>query len=282
MQFGTGHFQDHYQFKNAKFYSTENFIPHLGLPQWAVPEWKGLLYSQNCSSKNFLKEYSKRLDCVEVSSTFYSEVSKERLTQWKSMVPKNFAFLPKWPQQLTHFQLLSNFKSIITDFIDRISVLDENLGTTILQLPPQFDTSYKRDLFNFLEALPSDFPVSIEFRNKTWFQNQQIYFQLADYLAKKSLSTVCSDTPGARNVFHLTFTGPHNVVRFLSDEDPDHDKGRMSQWKSWIDQVQQGGNFYFTMHKPDNSVAPKLIQHWDEGRFYSITDETANFQTELL
>ncbi len=282
MKFGRGNFKGNYSFKNTLLREEFSFKNYIGLPQWGTPEWKGLLYPQKCPPKKFLEEYAKRLNCVEVSSTFYSTVSKERFLEWRSMVPGEFRFLPKWPQSITHQNYLTDCNKEVSEFIDCVSVLENNLGTTFLQLPPQFSSDFKRGLFYFLESLPEGFPIALEFRHRSWFENERVYSKLEEYLIKKNISMVCSDTAGRRDVFHKSFTGNRNIIRYLSDENNEHDQIRLKQWKDWIDSQNKGGDCFFIIHRPDNAFAPHLFKFWDNDFSESILWKEQALQSELF
>lgn len=255
---------------------------YLGMPQWGTPEWKSNFYSPKCSSKNFLREYAERLDCVEVSSTFYSEVGQETLSNWKSSVPSDFRFLPKWPQWITHEKKLTQCKEETFQFIRGMEVLEESLGTTILQLPPYFSTKFKRELFYFLQLIPSDFPICIEFRHESWFQGERLYPQLEDYLTSRKIGMVCSDTPGRRDVFHLSFTGEKNVIRFLSDQNDSTDQVRLGIWKEWLEKNTTTGEFYFVLHRTENNLTPSLIRHFSPEKQNHIDQLREGPQGSLL
>lgn len=264
MEFGKGKFSltpESYPFDRA-FVANQTHKRSslfLGLPQWSIPEWKGHFYTKKCSTKNFLNEYAQRLDCVEVSSTFYADIGEPTLHSWKKSVGENFRFLPKWPRKITHEKGLHNSNEESLAFVRRMHTLGDRLGVTFLQLPPSFSSAYARPLYNFLRILPKDFPVAIEFRHRSWFQGPRLYPKLESYMVKENIGSVCTDTASRRDVFHLSFTGTNNIIRYLSDEDEDMDTNRLHLWKKWLFSNHKGANFYFILHQSDNKFAPNLI-----------------------
>jgi len=285
MEFGSGVF-------DTKYNILETVSPKLpettgttmvGLPQWGVNEWKGVLYPQKTKSDEFLFEYSQRLGCVEVSSSFYAPVSKEKWRGWKSMTGKSFRFLPKWPQQLTHKQNLQSFQEQMSEFIESVSHLGQSLGTTLLQLPPYFSIDHKRNLFLFLEALPKDFPVAIEFRHTSWFQENRLYDKLENYLSQKNIGMCISDTPARQDLFNLSFTGKKNIIRYLSDDNDEHDSLRLNKWREWLQKYsKQLGDAYFMLHMPDNSKTPQMISHISPEIAYHISGLNQGPQQEFF
>jgi uncharacterized protein YecE (DUF72 family) len=44
---------------------------HIGTMGWSYDFWVGKLYPEGTASKDFLSEYSKHFNTVEIDSTFY-------------------------------------------------------------------------------------------------------------------------------------------------------------------------------------------------------------------
>ena len=284
MEHGAGSFQwkkDAYSFENA-FISPNHRHVCYGLPQWGSPEWKGTFYKNNTQPKDFLREYAQRVDCVEVSSTFYSPVSVDRITQWTSSVPEGFRFLPKWPKLMTHQNFLNSSKEELLEFVETLRAFGKNLGTSFIQLPPQFSIEWKRQLFYFLREIPEDIPVCLEFRHNSWFEDHRVYSDLEKYLAEQGIGMVITDTPRKRDVFHLSFTGSRNIVRFLSDDDSTNDEIRLGLWREFIDSHNNLGQIYFTLHKVNNTTTPELLSIISPETAKAIDDANSERQQSLI
>lgn len=286
MNFGAGIFElkdDSYRFDLSTFPNklTQHNIIFLGLPQWREPRWKGSFYSKDCTSQNFLNEYSQRLNCVEVSSTFYSPVSIETIKSWKQQVGQGFRFLPKWPKLITHDQYLKYCDDEIKNFCNILEAFDENLGTSLLQLPPKFSVEFKNDLFYFLQKLPNNFKIAIEFRHPSWFENNRLYKKLENYFLKENISTVISDTPNRRDLCHYSFTGSNQVIRFLSDEHDSTDQKRLEIWKDFLSRNELE-NSYFILHRPDNINTAELIKYFSYETYSQIQVLSQNKQLDLI
>ena len=219
---------------------------------------------------------------MEVSSTFYAPVSAERVKQWCAQVPATFKFLPKWPRLITHDHFLKAPQKLISNFIEVAQSFENNLGTTLLQMPPTFSTDYKRELYQFLMNLPQDLKIAIEFRHPSWFDKHQLYDKLQDFFIKQKISSVCSDTPGARQAFHLSFTGENNIIRFLSDEDDEIDKKRLGLWRDFLSEQKQASDIYFIIHRPDNTYAPKLIPYFSDRAYPEKQPPLENYQQDFM
>jgi uncharacterized protein YecE (DUF72 family) len=287
MEFGAGTFEfkeDSYPFEkahiNSKLCGAKRI--HLGLPQWGEPRWKGTFYSQKCRPADFLSEYVHNLSCVEVSSTFYSQIPEPSLVQWAEIAPQGFHYLPKWPKQLTHQQGLRNPQEIIKSFSKQVEKLGESLGTTILQLPPNFTTQARCELFNFFCQRPAELPLTIEFRHSSWFEDRRLYNKIEDYLMENNIGMVISDTPARRDLSHLSFTGDKMIIRYLSDENLYHDQKRLELWRNWLSETEIGADIYFTLHRPDNDITPDLISYFDQALYNKIQDKLKDPQEDLF
>ena len=75
---------------------------HIGTMGWSYNFWISNFYLSRTKPENFLEEYSKHFDTVEVNSSFYRIPSISTLEQWKNQTPKNFLFSLKVPNKITH------------------------------------------------------------------------------------------------------------------------------------------------------------------------------------
>jgi uncharacterized protein YecE (DUF72 family) len=285
MKFGAGIFEK----KSLDFFTKGPYFEKkspsqvmIGMPQWSIPAWKNHFYSHDCRNQDFLEQYAKRLPCCEVSSTFYAPVSKERWSSWQEQAGKEFHFLPKWPKIISHDKALRSCKHDVEEFAKRLEALENNLGTTLLQLGPSFSYDYRADLFKFLTSLPSELPLAIEFRHTSWFQDQRLLPKLEDYLYQNNISTVCTDTSARRDVCHLSFTGERNIIRYLSDGNEENDILRLKSWKDWLQKHPIGGTLYFMLHRPDNTKTYDLIEVLDPNLSHHINELNQGPQTDLF
>jgi len=141
---------------------------HIGTMGWSYPFWVGSLYPKTASSGDFLKEYSRRFNSVEVDSTFYRIPIERTVTEWKQRTPSGFKFSSKFPRIITHIKMLENCEAETQRFIDVISFLGEKLGVLLLQFPPNFGEEHFQSLKEFLQSLPKGHRFAVELRNNRW------------------------------------------------------------------------------------------------------------------
>lgn len=138
---------------------------HVGTMGWSYGFWVGGFYPKGLRSTEYLTEYSKHFDTVEVDNTFYRVPSKNTLEKWKEQTPESFLFSAKFPQVITHRKMLRDCEQDLEFFIERISMLHPKLGPLLLQLPPAFGTKQAALLKEFLPKLPKKHRYAIEVRN---------------------------------------------------------------------------------------------------------------------
>jgi uncharacterized protein YecE (DUF72 family) len=268
MEFGAGIFEDFDFLKTSPFplvQESKNIGLSLGLPQWGLPEWKGIIYPKDLKPQDFLEHFAKLYSCVEVSSTFYASVEHRTLEGWKEKVGAHFKFLPKWPKRLTHELQLQASSKEIKSFVESMELLNPHLGTTILQLPSSFSYEHRRALFLFLEQIPKGFPICLELRHSSWFESRGLRERLYQYLCQREIGLVVTDTPQRRDLFHLNSSGPQFLVRYLSDGVESTDEMRLLWWKKALSEYENKTNCFFIFHKPNNILTPELAQYLDHG-----------------
>lgn len=146
---------------------------------WSYPHWIGNFYPTETKSEEFLREYSKRFDTVEVYNTFYRIPSTRVVEDWKNKTGESFIFSAKFPKSVTHVGLLGEASEKLAIFLKHISVLNEKLGPLLMQFPPSFGTDEISHLKDFLAGLPKDHKFALEIRDKRWL-GEELYSLLRD------------------------------------------------------------------------------------------------------
>ncbi len=142
----------------------------VGCSGWSYDAWVGPFYPARTKPGEYLSQYSSVFDTVEIDSTFYRVPSAEMVRSWYRSTPDGFLFCPKVPKQITHELKLREADVLFASFIDVVKLLRNKLGPVLVQLPPSFtfDRDVKR-LTNFLDHVPDDIELAVEFRHNSWF-----------------------------------------------------------------------------------------------------------------
>jgi uncharacterized protein YecE (DUF72 family) len=243
--------------KGKKAKSPEVYI---GCAKWGRKEWIGKIYPKGTKEANFLDEYVKHYNSIELNATHYKLYKPADLQKWIDKVKdKNFKFSPKVYQGISHFGSF-NDKQFLTDtFLESIVTFGKNLGPIFLQVSDKFGPKRKEELFNYLQTLPKDVQFFLEVRHPDWFI-QPTSEELFKKLKALKIGAVITDTAGRRDCCHMHLTIPNTFIRFVGNSLHKTDYPRIDAWvermKYWLDNGIQGINFFMHMH--DEATSPEL------------------------
>ena len=181
----------------------------IGTCSWKYPSWEGLVYSGR-DPGNYLAEYARRYDTVEVDQWFWSLgrsgtalPRRETVLEYDGSTPGDFRFTVKCPNALTLTHPYAkggalpapNPRFLDPDlflrFLDALSPIVPKVGLFLFQFEylnkaKMPDRSAFRDrLGAFLEALPGDLPYGVEIRNPRWIDGEWL-----DFLSEKRAAPV--------------------------------------------------------------------------------------------
>lgn len=146
---------------------------------WSYAFWRGGFYPQDLPAKQYLAEYSKHFNTVEVDNTFYRIPSPDTILNWKNQTPPVFEFAAKFPRIITHIKKLENCEQQTAAFLRAVSALGDKSGPLLLQFPKEFGVEHAESLSSFLLALPKRHRYAVEIRNKNWL-GEKLYRILRD------------------------------------------------------------------------------------------------------
>ena len=248
---------------NLKFY--------FGAPGWSDQKFKGLIYPPKTPAKNFLLEYSRQFNSIEVNATRYGIPKEKVLQKWYESVNETFKFSMKVPQIITHRKDINDYTAKIKmdEFLTAINILGNKSGVSFAVMAKYFDTSKFDDLEMFVNTWPNDTPLAIEFRNKSWFEKENIR-KWQNLFFDKNIIPVITDTPGRRDVAHFNLVNNHLFVRYVGDFNHPSDFYRINLWTEKVREIISLGinNIWFYVHQPGenkekilsfyNSMIPKM------------------------
>ena len=168
---------------------------YLGTMGWSYSFWTGTLYPSELKPGEYLREYSKHFNSVEVDSSFYRVPSPHTVQTWKEQVPTGFKFAAKFPRVITHERMLRDCEQQADMFITTMSQLHDKLAPLLVQLPAAFRVKHFPQLQNFLVNLPKNHRYAVEIRNKELL-NENLY----SLLRENNIAFVSINQPLAANV----------------------------------------------------------------------------------
>jgi uncharacterized protein YecE (DUF72 family) len=146
----------------------------IGTQGWNYDGWLGSFYPRKTSAKEMLSLYAKIFDTVEIDSTFYAIPAENSVRGWYEKTPSDFSFSVKLPSEITHKNRLRDSEEILLNFVNRMLLLKEKLGSILIQLPPDFPPTEHKSLSKFLKILPQRFQFAIEFRDADWINESTL------------------------------------------------------------------------------------------------------------
>src|SRR5476651_820451 len=245
--------------------SDEPLQVHVGCAKWGRKEWVGKIYPPKTKDANFLDEYVKHFDCIELNATFYNIYPASTISKWKEKADSSpgFKFCPKFSQSISHIRRLKNAEDMTTQYYEGIMAFGDKLGPLFLQLGDNFTPKSLPDLKAYLEHLPKDVPVFVELRHKEWFSVPENRDNVFNLLKELNIGAVITDASGRRDVVHMELPTPHAFIRFVGNSLHPTDYTRIDEWVERIKQWQQMGlqSVWFLMHQHDERYSPELADY---------------------
>ena len=145
---------------------------YLGTIGFSYKDWLGAFYPIGTPQKGYLPYYSKVFNCVEIDTTFHSVPRQSAVQSWVNTAPDGFKFCLKTPRRITHELGLKGAEGEMIEFLDSVRLLQEKLGPILIQLPPKFSQDNYSILDGFIESLPKNHQIAVEFRHPSWYNKK--------------------------------------------------------------------------------------------------------------
>lgn len=238
---------------------------HAGCAKWGRKEWVGKIYPPKTKEANFLDEYVKHFNCIELNATFYQTYGPDTIAKWKTKADENpgFKFCPKFSQSISHIRRLKNAADVTTAYYEGIMAFGDKLGPLFLQLSDNFTPKSLPELTAYLEQLPTDFPVFVELRHKNWFADAAVKAEVFALFKRLNIGAVITDASGRRDCLHMMLPTPHAFIRFVGNSLHPTDYARCDEWVDRITQWSKMGlqSVWFFMHQHDERYSPELCDY---------------------
>lgn len=196
----------------------------VGTSGFAYREWIGTVYPRGAAPSQLLPLYAERLPVVEIASSFTRVPPPEQLSEWASQVPPGFEFSFKAPGRVSQdLRLGRSGGRALASFFEQIDDLGEHLGPVLIQVPDKLSAD-RKGLMEFLDAVPPDARIAMEFRHPSWRDDATMRV-----LSEHNVALVLSDVGGAPPRIELTADFTYIRVR-REDDSPE-------VWTQWAERI---------------------------------------------
>jgi uncharacterized protein YecE (DUF72 family) len=213
---------------------------YIGCSGWSYDAWLGHFYPASLDRRGFLKYYGTVFDFVEIDSSFYRPPNLFMTKRWGSVTPDNFRFAAKFPRSITHEKRLAQPEKELRYFFDVMRPLRNKLLALLIQLPPSLTAKEGlKKLESLIHMLDPEFRYAIEVRNRSWFDNKDLYKLLSDNnicLAWSQLDIIQTPAELTSDFLYLRFIGDRSIdVKNFGKIQ----KNRLRELKRWSDSVRR-------------------------------------------
>ena len=229
---------------------------YAGTSGYSYKSWKGSFYPDDLPARKFLSFYGQQLPAVEINNTFYRMPKAETLETWRDSVPEGFRFVLKASRRITHHQRLRDSDDSLRYLIDTSAALGERRGPFLFQLPPYLKKDLDR-LRSFLDLVPENVQVAMEFRNQSWFDDETL-----SVLEERGAALCVADTGGDKDT-PFAATTDWGYLRLRRE---DYDDEALADWAERVCQQSWREAFVFFKHE-EEGAGPRMA-----ARFLELLD----------
>jgi uncharacterized protein YecE (DUF72 family) len=229
---------------------------YIGVSGFSYPGWKGNFYPKDLKSEDFLSFYSKKLNSVEINSSFYAPPSSAMIKSWSSKTQDSFKFSMKAPRQITHILKLGKGAADSAQMLDgTLELLAAKRGPVLFQLPPFLRQDLKL-LETFLGETSAFKQRVFEFRHDSWMNDQT--YKLLD---KNDAGFCIAETEEMKPV--LKVIGGISYYRLRNER---YDDKRIDAWSKKIIELSKDSKhvFAYLRHDETGDNASKALRLMEE------------------
>lgn len=208
----------------------------VGTSGWYYQHWYGPFYPAKLSKEELLPYFARSFNTVELNNTFYHLPKETTVKGWYKKAPKNFLFSVKASRFITHIKRLANLGDSLQVFLARMNLLKEKLGPILYQLPPSMKKDSKA-LISFLKKLPKKKRNTVEFRHRSWL-DEETFATLKKFnvayciISMPNFSTVVRATS---DFVYIRMHGGSSLYR------SNYSQAELRQCASWVKKFLQDG-----------------------------------------
>ncbi len=225
---------------------------YVGTSGWTYDDWSGPFYPADVKGPDRLSFYARRFDTVEVNASFYRTPTQPMIDAWNRRLAAGFHLVLKGPRTVTHLKKLRGCEEPLEMFLKRALQL-RTLRVILWQLPPSLHKDVAR-LDEFLSGLPEKVGHAVEFRHRSWWDDE-----VAATLSRHAAAFVTISHPQLPDSFYPTAdflyvrfhgTGPQ-LYRY------DYSREELAEWAARLKPHLAGRALYAFFNNDYSANAPR-------------------------
>jgi len=177
-----------------------------GTSGFAYPAWAPAFYPAGARGEALLPAYAARLAAVELSGTYYRQVTGAQAAAWASRVPSSFRFTVKLLRTGSLRAYAGDPAGTLPWLTAPLAAFGDRLGAALFRIQAGQVRDHAR-LDRLLAAWPAGVPLAIEAQDPSWHLDET-----HDRLRASGAVLVVTDTDEAPDP-PLTMTGPLLYLR---------------------------------------------------------------------
>ena len=143
----------------------------VGTSGFAYPDWAPSFYPPGTKGDAMLRSYAERLSACELNNTFYQQPTPSKIAAWLAATPESFRFSVKAQRGGSHRAFSADPEGTLPWLTAPYRLFGERLGTVLFRVPGDVRRDDDR-LRGFLAAWPADLPLTIEFQDPSWLDDE--------------------------------------------------------------------------------------------------------------
>ncbi len=177
-----------------------------GTSGFAYADWAPAFYPAGTRGEAFLPAYGQRLATVELSSTYYRQVTDQQAAAWAARVPPSFRFAVKLLRTGSLRAYATDPSATLPWLTAPLAAFGSRLGTALFRIQAGQARDVGR-LERLLAAWPATVPLALEAQDPSWQVDET-----HERLRAAAAVLVVTETDEAADP-PLTVTGPFLYVR---------------------------------------------------------------------
>jgi len=184
----------------------------VGTSGWTYDDWSERFYPKEIKGAERLSFYAAHFNTVEINATFYRLPTQSMINAWNQRLTDEFHLVVKGSRFVTHIKRLEDCHEPLETFLNRVLQLIR-LKVVLWQLPPSLHKQTDR-LERFLTLLPQNVRHAVEFRHKSWWDDET-----AELLSRHEVAFVAVSHPTlpdtvfpTTNFLYLRFHGEDRAL----------------------------------------------------------------------